>query len=268
MQILKKTNEIKIGNEKIEIYLAEKLLILQKYDQVVLSFNDSNKYKALEVKNCFGLIGLETDSGYITKVGEGINKEIMRELTNIAKSIVEKKYDPEVKIAARDWRVYLGTCLKILQMNNSLTLSALDSYLGTMLYIPQPLNAIGIEIDKEFRNGNRMEIKKKMESIETEKSGRLSEIEVNKLGLTKGPELMEKEDIEICTNDYAVRINKEDIFLLANGNLPMDRVTLRGGLNLKKEKINQINKHSGRPEALIVTKWGITKPPELFMYTK
>lgn len=96
----------------------------------------------------------------------------------------------EIIIAGRDVRIYIAECIYALKSHDQITLKGLDKYADRIIHVFEVLNAVGIELDKKYKNASN---KPKFESIpsqiENKETGRIETKIIHKLGLTKIPEL-------------------------------------------------------------------------------
>lgn len=107
---------------------------------------------------------------------------------------MEEEYqkDNEVKIAGRDIRIYNGEILEALQKHDETMLSATEAFRDTMIYIAHMWEAVGVEIDKKFkndRNGKIRIIGEELKGYRNKRTGKVGNLMVYKLGLIKNPEL-------------------------------------------------------------------------------
>lgn len=260
-----------IGDREDWVYITEAISSLQKSDQIIWQLHDGLQRKAMEIKNYFGFLGILIEERCLSPFAGEVTSEMKKDFYSYIKTIKNDavvNYQTEVKFATRDWRFYVGITVKPFARNDTVVLSMVDSYLGNAFYVPQLLNTVGIEISKEYRNSlGRMEIKKKMEKCINERNGRVSEIEVNKLGLSKGKELQEMEEVEICTTEFAYAIRKEDLDAMFAEKLDWSRVRVKGKIIWKKESFNNFHKQTGRIQKMVSNQITLTKMPELFMFT-
>jgi hypothetical protein len=96
-----------------------------------------------------------------------------------------------VRIAERDFRIYLGVCDLLFQKYDQVILCAKEKYLEKLISIQNIKRAVGIELDKKYKNPLTGKPKFESEEVETTNdfTGRREIIKVYKLGLTKIPEL-------------------------------------------------------------------------------
>lgn len=104
----------------------------------------------------------------------------------------------EIKIASRDIRIYIGQCALDFQKFDQIILSAGDSFVEKMLYIANILRAVGIDVDKNYKNKTtgKPQLKTEPTEILNERTGRRETKKFHKLGLTKIPELFMYTDPE------------------------------------------------------------------------
>lgn len=96
----------------------------------------------------------------------------------------------EIKIAQRDFRFYLGQCVLDFQKYDQIVLSAGDGYVEKMIYIANILKALGVEIDKNYKNiTGKPQLKSEPKEVLNERTGRREVRTFHRLGLTKIPEL-------------------------------------------------------------------------------
>ena len=103
------------------------------------------------------------------------------------KEPTEEEEVPEVsvvKVAGRPIEVYFLTILNKLQTNDQFEIQCLDTYLDRALHIVEKLDAIGIRPE----NGNIV-FEKRPEDIINRKTGKKFRQLVNRITLTKVPEL-------------------------------------------------------------------------------
>jgi len=157
----------------------------------------------------------------------------------------EIKRNNELKIADKELKIYLGECLILFRKFDNIFLSSSDKYIDKSNLMANILIAIGVEIDKEYLNEkNKMLYKTEEVNCFNSKKSEHEKRIFHKLGLKK------------ISNQKGLGIEiDEDYF---DGKL---------GILYKKEVIEEINERSGRRESLTIYKVGITKIPDLFMYT-
>lgn len=103
---------------------------------------------------------------------------------------MENEKDYEIIIADRDIRIYLGQCLIDFQRMDQMVLLAIDAYVEKQRYMANILAAVGIVVDKKYLGENgKMKLIKEETEVVNERTGRRERRFINRLGITKIPEL-------------------------------------------------------------------------------
>jgi len=91
-----------------------------------------------------------------------------------------------VKIAGRRPEVYIETILKKLQKYDQIIISCLDTYLDRAMYIIRMWEAVGVYPDNPKR---KLIFEKRPEDIISRETGKKYKKPVNRITLTKDPEI-------------------------------------------------------------------------------
>lgn len=254
--------------KEIQIYIGEGATRLHTNDQVKIQVRPKSYDRMIEIKNRFAFLGIVFEREHIQKIDSTLTPAIVRELKEQL-YLLKKEMNDEVIVSNRDWRFYLGLGIEKFSRHNKVIFKAGKSHLGSALYMPSILNALGIEKAKDYSNDyGRAQIQRKETKI-TNRDGVSYDAQINTIPLEKGPELMEQEEIEICTQNYVFFINLKNVDEIFKDNPDFSKFRLIGKLVPKKVTIeNYENKYKGRFEQITVSEFGLTKIPSLFMYTK
>lgn len=219
-------NVVRISNKDIRIYLGQCDKKLNKYPTVVLSFGETFAEKGRTIANILGAIGIKIHDSNFSEVSgtlrfksqednilnqrtgrrekkifyqitlakvEGLNTENIKkyEFADLGESKILKDdvCKNELKISDNVLDFYLGQCNLDFQSYDQLVLSTTFENIEMIKYILKILNPLGIQINEDYIEGEKIYFN----SIERErinpKTGRKERKKFYKLGITKVPEL-------------------------------------------------------------------------------
>lgn len=105
----------------------------------------------------------------------------------------ENRHD-EIKIGKQDFRFYIGQCNIKFRIFDQIDLLASENFKQNMVHVWEGMSGFGVKVRKEFKikdaEGNEViKLMPEIHKIKDEKTGRIQNKTLYRLGLTKPPEL-------------------------------------------------------------------------------